>query len=277
MLVFTSICENKHNLAIWSHYTCFWRRTIYACISPYCRLISAHLFFPSELYQSRDSGFPYVWCSTSILVPFKIPLDSGLEPRVYPVFENKNGLRLFPDLSSLFEKGHGESRETMGEMPGCHPLSAGGRMDVKQEGVFDKSSKTKISEGPGAGLGAALVTLVAVLCCSGVPALLSFVGAIGLGVLIKKHLLFPLMVGSLLIGTWGAFRSYRLHRSLLILSGYIVSALALPIGMKVYHPLMYAGLVGILLVTGSDLVRKLRKPSICLPNEVSDTPGKKGC
>ena len=35
------ICENKHNLAIWSHYACFLRRTAYACFSPYYHLISA--------------------------------------------------------------------------------------------------------------------------------------------------------------------------------------------------------------------------------------------
>ena len=150
-------------------------------------------------------------------------------------------------------------------------------MDIQQEDVFDKASKTKKSEGAGAGIGAALVTLVAVLCCAGVPALLSFVGAIGLGVLIQKHLLFPLMVASLLMGTWGAFRSYRSHQSPLILGGYIVSALALPIGMKVYHPLMYAGLAGILVVTGIDLVRKLQKPPVCLPNNLSGSPGKKDC
>lgn len=130
-------------------------------------------------------------------------------------------------------------------------------------------------EGTAVGVGAALVTLVAVLCCAGVPVLLSFVGAIGLGVLIKQHLLFPLMVGSLLLGVWGAYRSYRNHRNPLVLGGYVASALAIPVGMKVYHPLMYAGLAGLLLVTGSDLVQHFRTPKVCLSSDNAVTPGKK--
>ncbi len=128
----------------------------------------------------------------------------------------------------------------------------------------DLSSKNPAT-GVGVGIGAAFVTLFAVLCCAGIPAILSFVGAIGLGVLIKKHLLFPLMVGSLLLGGWGAWRSYRSHRNGSFLAGYLLTALAIPLGMKFYHPAMYAGLVGLLILTGTDLVRKFRQPAVCVP------------
>lgn len=130
--------------------------------------------------------------------------------------------------------------------------------------------------GTAAGLGAAFVTLVAVACCAGIPAFLSFVGAIGLGVLLKKHLLFPLMVASLLLGTWGAWRSYKLHQNPLVLGGYLACAGSIPLGMKLWHPLMYAGLVLLLLLTGADLVRSLKGPAVCAKRRDEEAPGNPG-
>lgn len=141
------------------------------------------------------------------------------------------------------------------------------------ERIADSPNASK-KEAVGIGIGAAFVTLIAVLCCAGVPALLSFVGAIGLGVLIKKHLLFPLMVASLLLGSWGAYRSWRDHRNNLFLVGYLVNAAAIPAGMKLYHPLMYAGLVGLVGLTGIDLVRKFRKPGVCVTDGIPAPRGK---
>lgn len=112
-------------------------------------------------------------------------------------------------------------------------------------------------------VGAALMTLVAVSCCAGIPAILSFVGTIGLGFLIKKHLLFPLMVGSLLLGTLGAIRSYRTHRNVWFLAGYLACALGIPMGMKLYHPLMYAGLAVLLILTGGELLHSRKKTQYC--------------
>ena len=109
----------------------------------------------------------------------------------------------------------------------------------------------------GTTVAASIVSLVAVLCCLGIPSMLSFMGALGLGVLVKKHLLFPLMVGSLLLGGWGAFMSYRRRQSVPLLVAYLVSALALPLGMKFFHPAMDAGLAGLLLLTGEDLWRRM--------------------
>ena len=57
--------------------------------------------------------------------------------------------------------------------------------------------------------GAALTSLVAVLCCAGIPAALSFAGTLGLGILVENHLLLPLMTASLGLGLWGAFRNFR--------------------------------------------------------------------
>ncbi|MEC4683585.1 MAG: MerC domain-containing protein [Nitrospirota bacterium] len=143
----------------------------------------------------------------------------------------------------------------------------------------EESSNPEVRNNPSIGVGivAAFVTLTAVLCCAGVPLLLSFVGAIGLGVLVKKHLLFPLMVGSLLLGSWGAWRSWRTHRDNGILVGYLASALAIPLGMKLYQPVMYAGLIGLLLLTGGDLVRKLRHPAVCAIEKPSPPKDKTDC
>ena len=140
----------------------------------------------------------------------------------------------------------------------------------------DLSPKNQAT-GVGVGIGAAFVALFAVLCCAGIPALLSFVGAIGLGVLIKQHLLFPLMLGSLLVGGWGAWRSYRSHQNGSFLAGYLLTALAIPLGMKFYHPAMYAGLAGLLILTGADLVRKLRQPAVCVPEGVPIGRDKTDC
>lgn len=122
-----------------------------------------------------------------------------------------------------------------------------------------RKSESFSSPGAASKIGAALVTLVAVACCAGVPAFLAFVGALGLGVLIQKHLFFPLMTGALLLGSWGAWRSWKTLRNTLSLSVYLVSAVAIPLGMKVWHPLMYAGMAVLMILTGADLLRSFRK------------------
>ena len=121
--------------------------------------------------------------------------------------------------------------------------------ETRQDGKESLSAVTTMVAGG--------VSLVAVLCCLGIPSILSFMGAVGLGVLVKKHLLFPLMVGSLLLGGWGAIMSYRRRKSVFLLIAYLVSALALPLGMKFFHPAMDAGLVGLLMLTGEDLWRRM--------------------
>lgn len=112
-------------------------------------------------------------------------------------------------------------------------------------------------------IGAALMTFLTVSCCAGIPAILSFAGTIGLGFLIKKHLLFPLMVGSLLLGSWGAFISCRSHQDRWIFLGYLSCALVIPLGMKISHPLMYGGLGCLLFLTGSELLKKRRQTNLC--------------
>ena len=156
--------------------------------------------------------------------------------------------------------------EISGLLPGVDEnifLRKGEKMDTKN---LEKSSGVRMDEPQSSttmAVGAALMTFVAVSCCAGVPAILSFVGTIGLGVLIKQHLLFPLMVGSLLLGTLGAIRSYRTHRNGWFLAGYLASALGIPLGMKLYHPLMYAGLAVLLILTGGELLQRRKKTQYC--------------
>jgi len=94
-----------------------------------------------------------------------------------------------------------------------------------------------------------LITLLSVSCCGGVPLIISLLGTVGMGFLIKKHLLFPLMVASLLIGSWAAFISYRTRQNRWFLLGYLSCAVAIPVGMKTFHPLMYGGMVCLLALT----------------------------
>ncbi len=134
-----------------------------------------------------------------------------------------------------------------------------------------KDPKPKLLTGLLPVSGAAVISLLAVLCCAGLPAALSLLGTLGLGVLIKKHLLFPLMTISLLLGLLGAVRSYRNQGSPLLLAGYLVSAVALPLGMKVYPPAMYGGLLLLLTVTGAELARALSRPA-CSPKQKEILP-----
>ena len=117
----------------------------------------------------------------------------------------------------------------------------------------------------------AATSLLAVLCCAGLPAALSLLGTLGLGILLKKHLLFPLMTLSLLIGLWGAVKSLKRHGSRLLFGGYLLSAAALPLGMKFAPPVMYGGLVLLLFVTGTELARALRSRS-CSANHQEVRP-----
>ena len=117
----------------------------------------------------------------------------------------------------------------------------------------------------------ATTSLLAVLCCAGLPAALSLLGTLGLGILLKKHWLFPLMTLSLLIGLWGAIKSFQRHGSRLLFGGYLLSAAALPLGMKFAPPVMYGGLVLLLFVTGTELARALRSRS-CSANHQEVRP-----
>jgi len=67
-------------------------------------------------------------------------------------------------------------------------------------------------------------SLFAALCCLGFPALLSILGAIGLGFLINDAILFPLLAVFLLVTLSGLYLGIRHHGSWLAVVVGVVSA-----------------------------------------------------
>ncbi len=68
------------------------------------------------------------------------------------------------------------------------------------------TSSRSLSIADGAG---ALGAIVAALCCAGTPIIVGALGALGLGFLRKDAILWPVMLGALLIALWGFWRGFR--------------------------------------------------------------------
>lgn len=104
--------------------------------------------------------------------------------------------------------------------------------------------------------------LFAALCCLGFPALLSILGALGLGFLINDAILLPLLVGFLALTLYGLYRGYQRYRKAgaVMLGG--ASAVALLVFLFVFfsRPLAYLSIAG--LVAASVLNVWLRMESM---------------
>ena len=89
-------------------------------------------------------------------------------------------------------------------------------------------------------------SLIAALCCLGVPAALSIFAAIGLGFLLNDAVLLPLLAVFLLITLVGLFSGYRSHRKKTALIVGIVSAVVMFLFLFIFPPITYIGLVGLI-------------------------------
>lgn len=129
-------------------------------------------------------------------------------------------------------------------------------------------------------IGAAL----AAACCLGLPLVLSAVGAVGAGFLVRDAYLFPLFVGFVVLGLWFLYRSARGHRQLLPfwlgLVGAVLGSVALFLlvtGLYPHSYLVYTGLL--LLVSASvwDLVNGRRAAAcatdVCASESASHSTG----
>ena len=87
-------------------------------------------------------------------------------------------------------------------------------------------------------------SLIAALCCLGVPAVLSIFAAIGLGFLINDAVLLPLLALFLLITLIGLFSGYRSHPKKTALG--FVSAVVMFLFLFIFPPITYIGLVGLI-------------------------------
>lgn len=104
------------------------------------------------------------------------------------------------------------------------------------------------------GVGGSFITAA---CCLGLPAVLSILGALGLGFLIHDAILLPLLVAFLALTMTGLWFGYRVHRKAgaLVLGG--ISAVALFVFIFLYAPLAYIAVGG--LVAASVLNVMLRR------------------
>ncbi len=102
-----------------------------------------------------------------------------------------------------------------------------------------------------AGVAAAIV---AALCCAGTPIIVSALAALGLGFLRKDAILWPVMLGSLLIALWGFWRGLRAHRKAGPLLLGSAGAVSLASGVIIVHgfpamQLIYGGAVVLVIAT----------------------------
>jgi mercuric ion transport protein len=68
-------------------------------------------------------------------------------------------------------------------------------------------------------------------CCLGVPAVVSALGALGLGFLINDFILFPLFFGFIGFTLWSLYRSTRSHASMTPFWVGLAGALTAAIGL----------------------------------------------
>jgi mercuric ion transport protein len=101
-----------------------------------------------------------------------------------------------------------------------------------------------------------LGSIFASLCCIGTPALLAFLASIGAGFLINDKILIPLLVGFLGISIWGAYKSFKSHRKMASLIFTIISAIVIFTAIWFSKPLVYIGLVGLIVASVWDIYLK---------------------
>lgn len=112
-----------------------------------------------------------------------------------------------------------------------------------------RSLSVRVSDGAGV-TGA----IVAALCCAGTPIILSALAAVGLNSLRKDAILWPVMLGSLLVALWGFWRGFRSHGKAGPLVLGIAGAMSLACGVIAVHgfpamQMIYGG--AIVLVTAT--------------------------
>lgn len=90
-------------------------------------------------------------------------------------------------------------------------------------------------------------SLLAALCCLGVPALIAVASALGLGFLINDATLLPLLILFLLVLLWGLWLGLRHHRNPLALVVGLASSVVTVFFLFVWfsRPLAYLGIAGL--------------------------------
>lgn len=96
--------------------------------------------------------------------------------------------------------------------------------------------------------------IVAALCCAGTPLIVGALGALGLSFLRRDAVLWPVMLGSLLVALWGFWRGLQVHRQAGPLALGVAGALSLASGVIVVHgfpamQMIYGGAIVLVVAT----------------------------
>jgi len=97
-------------------------------------------------------------------------------------------------------------------------------------------------------------SFVAAACCLGLPAVVSILGALGLGFLINDAVLLPLLLVFLAATLTGLWFGYKIHRKTgaLVLGG--ISAVALFVFIFLYAPIAYTAVGGLVVASVLNVV-----------------------
>ncbi len=92
-----------------------------------------------------------------------------------------------------------------------------------------------------------LGTIFTALCCIGIPGLLAFLSAIGVGFLINDAILLPLLILFLAVSMTGLYYSFKVHKNrwALILGGISSIFIIFFIYGWFLKPMVYLGLAGL--------------------------------
>ena len=106
-------------------------------------------------------------------------------------------------------------------------------------------------------------SFVAAACCLGLPAVLSIMGALGLGFFIHDAILLPLLVAFLAMTMTGLWFGYRVHRKTgpLALAG--ISAVVLFVFIFIYAPIAYTAVGGLVAASVLNVVLRRRCAPSC--------------
>lgn len=96
--------------------------------------------------------------------------------------------------------------------------------------------------------------IVAAICCAGTPIIVGGLGALGLSFLRKDAILWPVMLGSLLVALWGFWRGLQGHRQAGPLALGVVGAMSLASGVILVHgfpamQMIYGGAIVLVIAT----------------------------
>jgi mercuric ion transport protein len=124
-----------------------------------------------------------------------------------------------------------------------------GRAEMGSGTAPSRSLRLRVADS--AGVAAAIV---AALCCAGTPIIVGALAALGLGFLRKDAILWPVMLGSLLVALWGFWRGLRAHRQAGPLLLGIAGAVSLASGVILVHgfpamQMIYGGAIVLVMAT----------------------------